>query len=489
MKEGFINNSLNKIKKGAVVGSLVVASVFSSTEKVSAEDNFSSSQKDNTETIKTNIESIKTDVVNFKDFNPAPGKKSIHIKDEKLKAYIIDNYSIQEIKYPSKVINESNSIKVDNPKEFKKEILEVAQGIGYSEENIKNLSIHDAILLSGNILSKKISYNYDMLDSNLDSIAISPEEKVLRAFRDGLSGIDSRNEEGKRVDNLACDKIFSEGKGICRNYAAVNKAVFEVIKSMNNNLKNVYMKWYSPSSLGESIALPHAWNQIINISGDNNNIKLEITYVDPTWLDTRKPTADGTGDKININDDEIYNAFDSHHFFAGCLSAHIEIAELYELLGSNEATFKDFISNDKKEINNSYFELAYNQRIKICKIALDSAKNLTSESINKSKTLFFKFKISLMEAIANANEDKVGISSFLGPMLYDIGYLSEHFTEEKLIEIKDILSQGEKVFGLSPDQNINMRFLDGENMKEEKLLFFSLGKKLDEIFDRENKRK
>lgn len=492
MKEGFSNNNLiNKIKKGAIIGSVAAASFFP-VEKVSARENPLDFKKNKIESIKTKIENTTVQTARFEDFNPVSEKKLVKIKDEKIKAYIMDNYSIDEIYQENYPKNESKILRVDNPQEFIKEILETAEELGYSKDKIKNLSIHDAIMLGGNILAQRVSYHYDMID--IDSTK-NVEEKVIDIFTNALEGTDTRNEEARRIDQLSVDKIFFEGKAICRNYATVNKAIFEVLKKINDNLKNTYMKWYSPGSLSEVLALPHAWNQIINLSEEEGKLKLLITYVDPTWLDTRKTTADASGNKTEISSEEIYNAFDANHFFEGCISAHVEIAKLYELLGNNRRTYifderfgsKKSLFN-KEEVVDSYLELAYNERIKICKVALDSAQNNSLEK--KKEALFNDFQISFLEALSNIQEQGIGHSTILGATIYDYGvydyrYENSRFTKDKLEEFKNLLLEGTKVFSEYSDREIVMKLIEGEELKEKKIPFFEVSKILDKFTCRE----
>ena len=497
MKEGFLHNKLNKIKNGVVIGSAVVSS-FLPMNGNSTEVSSINGDKNKTEISKENIQKTITETINFKDFNPTPNKKIIKIKDGKLKAYVMDNYSLAEISDDKLPKNESKWKGIKNFKGFKEEVLKVTQDLGYSEDEVKNLSIHDAVMLCGNILAKKLSYNYNMIDEKDDSLN-SPLNNLYNIFEEVSNNIDTRNEEAKRIDNLFCDQIFLEGNGICRNYAAVNKAIFEVLKTINSNLNNVYMKWYSSSSLGESIALPHAWNQVISVSGEDNNLKLLITYVDPTWLDTKITKANALGIQANINEEEIYNAFDSNHFFSGCLSAHIEIAKLYELLGSNQRLFnldkrfdsKDSGFNDNESIN-YYRELSYHQRINICKIALDSARNVSIENTKKRDALFDKFEVSILEAISNLQECPVGYSSLLGPTYFEYFDLEfcKRFTLNRFEEIKNILKEGENVFSQNLDQTIRMVSFDGEGekmeQKEQVIKFFSISDRLNKTFNKKN---
>lgn len=483
MKENFFNNTFNKAKKGIVVAAAVTATILP-VENINAQNNKDAVSKDKIEYFESKKEEITAETFNFKDFNPSPDKKFIKIEDPELKAYVMENYSITDFKNQGLGIkeNEAKKIKIKDPKEFKKEILDVAATLGFSEEKIENLSVNDAIMLCGNILAKKLSYNYEMIDPVSDSTE-NIETKIAKSILNSFNGVDTRNEEAKRVDSEYQDRIFSEGLGICRNYASVNVAIFEVLKKIDDDsLKNTYMKWYSPESLEESLMLPHSWNQVINISNKDNKLKLSITYVDPTWLDTRKKTSDASGVETQSSDKDMYNAFDENHFFSGCLSAHVEIAKLYELLGnysnrvSNEIGLKklDFCKDEKLKL---YQELAFLKRLEVCRIALDSAK-INKEDVSKSKQLFKKFQVSLLEAVSNMQGNPIGMSSIVGPTFYES--TDDKIDLKKLEEIKNILLQAKQVFSFGVDKHIKMRSYSNDGAETNyQIPFFSIIERLE----------
>jgi hypothetical protein len=497
MKENFPNNFVkktgNNVKKGLVYGAVAAASFFPMKSEAVTMDNSLNQDKNKKEVVKSKIEKMSTENMEFSEFNPIPGDKKIHIADKKLEAYVAGNCSLDEMRINNKYINESKWMGVKNFANFKKEILLVAEKMGYSEGDIKKLSIHDAIMLSGNILKEKLSYNHDMLDKDLTNEK-NIEKKALKELEFAFSGKDNRNEEAKRIDKKYCDEIFSEGLAICRNYAAVNKAVFDVLKSMNNDLKNVYMNWYSPNSLHEIVVLPHAWNQVINVSEKNDSLRLDITYVDPTWLDTRKTTVDASGERVMADNEKVYNAFNNAHFFNGCISAYTEMAKLYELLGSNNRRFTidNRYDNSKtpftdEKILSSYMEQAYTERIRICRIAIDSAKNIVVENYKK-EALFNEFRVSFLEAVSNINGSPVGYASNITPTYFDfVNNSNDRATVNRIKELVNILSEAEKVFYSTPGKDIKMESIDPQSddnnpMKVERAVsIFDLKEKINNL--------
>lgn len=481
MKENFFTKKLDQAKKGAVIATVSLATFLPIEKSQAQQENRDNLPGNKIENSIEKIKEIETKTVTFSDFNPTQDKKNIKIEDDRIKSYITKNILVNDLFIQDNNLNvkenESKTVKISDYKNFKKEILEVAKELGYSEKDIECLSAHDAIMLSGKILSKKMSYYEGMINESKDSTQ-SNYQKTMEEVLSAASGIDNRNDEAKRIDSEYQDKIFSEGLGICRNYAAVNMAVFEILKKIDDdNLKNTYMKWYSPSSLGESLALPHAWNQVIHLSAEDKNINLLITYVDPTWLDTRKTTIDASGKEITKNDEDLYNAFDSNHFFSGCLSAHVEIANLYEFLAK---------SNNNNNIDSDpYFDLAYRERIKICSIALDSVKT-EKENINRYEILFDKFEVSFMEAVSNVQKAPVGMSSVVGPTFYAFYSITDKSKEIKIKELKNILNEAKNIFNKSQTKTVEMIYIEGENTVTKNIPFFDMDEMLEKLISPKN---
>lgn len=309
--------------------------------------------------------------VPFKEFNPISSHNKLKIEDKILETYLLNDSSLDNLN-PFR-LESKNEIKIKDSGRFESEIVSVAKELGVSEEKLKKLSIHDTVFLSGKIVASKLEYNQDMISKDEEKIISNPQMFETYAMLRLFGAIeDLANEESKRIGNLSIDEIFHEGNGICRNYSRVNKGVFEVLKNMNKNIENTYIKPFSPQDLSHIFSFPHSWNMVSTILKD----EILITYVDPTWLDTRRMSVNNKGEKVNKDEKEIYNALDESHFYHNNILAEKYLAMLYERLGNNQRIYSDDpeIKSSSNIIHN-YNSKAFYQRMLVCEKALKLKKN------------------------------------------------------------------------------------------------------------------
>ncbi|MBI4237032.1 MAG: hypothetical protein HY696_01275 [Deltaproteobacteria bacterium] len=211
-------------------------------------------------------------------------------------------------------------------------ILETAAALGYPPESLRRLSIHDAVLLSGRLVAHRLAYEHGMIGEAekklFDSIDRSQPDWQMELLGKLMQSGDLRNDRAKAIDTMPPDQIFAEGQGICRNYAAVNTAVFAILRDLNPQLRNTYMTTFSPSA-DHSMALSHAWNMVSTLTATG----VDVTFVDPTWLDTRRRTADGSGAAGAGSEQMFYNALDDAHFGKAQWRVPHYLRDLFEMAG------------------------------------------------------------------------------------------------------------------------------------------------------------
>jgi len=402
---------------------------------------------------KKDVQNLEVRLTPFQNYSPKSQLKEIKINDEMLDTYIKDAYSLKELDLLIMNSHAVSNIEEDPLKtthigdynKFKSEIIKVSNELGYSEDKLSNLSIHDAIMLSGKIVAHKLDYYHEMISKEQEEIFSSFEDNPIALMAilmaNSFDGNDMRNEEAKRVDSATHDQIFLDGKAICRNYAGVNSAVFQVLKDMNPNLKNTYMRRYDPEGLGHLLALPHAWNQVSTINRDKNNLEILITYVDPTWLDTRNRTVADTGEKLQeVNEEDIYNGLDESHFGLDTLNAQVYVADLYETL-KDYTRCDEFVSIDFKtsaDILEYYGQKEFEQRIKIC----DKILNICKSNPEKYEKIDFYFLNSFQKSIENLVKLSVGIF-----LKYGIdGFVDYKKDTNKFDELKKLYERTSNLF-------------------------------------------
>jgi len=144
-------------------------------------------------------------------------------------------------------------------------------------ESLTDLTPKQAMELSNRIVVNLTKYNYDQRNAE-EANTVSDKSTVLELLEDGLIN------KGKNGS--------WSGNGVCRNFAAMVKVIFQAIKRNQttiNKLTNTYCffgagKEYAPKRDYENMSKPreieHAWNPFITIM---NNGAIDLTITDSTW--------------------------------------------------------------------------------------------------------------------------------------------------------------------------------------------------------------
>ena len=363
---------------------------------------------------------VNIEIIPFEKYSPKRENEKIELDDMLLMDYIekpimmneLDNY-VRLGKY-----NKIEPIVINDKGNFKREITRTASELGYN--NLEALSIQEAIFASGKIVAHKMEYSKEMIgEAEKLLFEGNPQEIFFKLLWLSVNSKDIRNKEARRIDELPVDALFSEGNGVCRNYARVNAAVFNVMKEINHNLINTYMREYSPESIGHTIVLPHGWNVVFTLNNNGEEVDILTSYVDPTWLDTRKKTKDNSGEISRESEIQLYNALDESHFGPNLLIANSNFAGIYENLGSETRFYYDKIS---KEGHIFYKNKGFEQRITNMHYILDNVNNESNYTIINFQNNFesavedlthsitaviLKFGINLKESLAFEPYDKI----------------------------------------------------------------------------------
>ena len=194
--------------------------------------------------------------------------------------------------------DEHNNPKIENPTRFEQEIWQEAHELGYTFDKFKNASVKEAIGASVEIVVSRLTY-FLVDDEDKEFI------KKHGAFR-------------------SLDYYFHWKSGDCDKYRDATIGVFNIIKKLNPDLKNVYL---SQSSLGGNNFRPHAWVAIVIPQNDC----LVLSHIDPTFYDN--------GNSLEATDFHIcfeYNIFIAYFYHA--LHGYKNYRHAYRFL--NEAFFK-----------------------------------------------------------------------------------------------------------------------------------------------------
>ncbi|MBI2345499.1 MAG: hypothetical protein HYV03_01120 [Deltaproteobacteria bacterium] len=272
----------------------------------------------------------------FEEYHPPSAPEALSFGDPFFEHYFTTNPSSletwDECCHAGAKGSLTDPIRIQNMDTFRLNVLATAKELGATKEQIARMSIHDAALLTGRITRHRLSYNHAMIgepEKAFDNAMRNDPNAIQKVIVMGLEGKSPETSpEAQRIDQLPHDAIFAGGLGICRNYAQVNAAVYRVLKEWNPNLRNTYMTSYSLEDPDSSLALPHAWNMVSALIPDGIN----ITFVDPTWFDTRSRTATGdpTKQDAHLSDEAAYNAYDPAHFRRGQHLAQGYVAQLFE---------------------------------------------------------------------------------------------------------------------------------------------------------------
>ncbi|MCK5613693.1 hypothetical protein KAR91_68145, partial [Candidatus Pacearchaeota archaeon] len=343
-------------------------------------------------------------LVTFQDYHPPTSTQKIEFEDPLFKAYFTEQYSVHMLSMEISgtdvsELKSKNVVKIKDYPKFKKMVVSTAKELGYSEEQLRTMSIHDALMLGGKITAHRLEYDEEMISEEEKRILKSKgaDGFMLYVLDVAFNKISHRNERAKQVDSSPADVIFENGSGICRNYAKVNAAVFTVLKDISPGLKNTYMRYYTPDALEHLLSLPHGWNMVATVTPTN----IQVTYVDSTWLDTRSRSELNESEKISkgVSDEQIYNALDGSHFGVGNLLAEDYMASLYKYAGRGMRLLERSPYHANETIIELYRKKIFEMRVELCEKVLNliAAKGRKSDK----KNCFYK---RLAQSFAKAVE-------------------------------------------------------------------------------------
>ena len=224
--------------------------------------------------------------VNFKDlesivYNVSKKKSTFKTYGRNIKYY---NFSeLPENSIPKEYVelpydlekcvnDELNRPDIADPSRFRREVLKEAEKLGYTEEMLKSLSVKEAILTAAKITGSKIDYH--LVDSDPEFLS-------------------------KYGSNISTDTYFYIGLGDCDKYRNITIGIFEIMKSINPNLKNVYL---ASEELGGYMDF-HAWVSIVIPCKES----LMLCHVDPTFRDNGGNFE--AGERHIMIENEAYKAY------------------------------------------------------------------------------------------------------------------------------------------------------------------------------------
>lgn len=158
----------------------------------------------------------------------------------------------EKIELPSSFNRDIWEPKIKDSDKLRRLFFETAKELGFSKERIEDLSPQEAILLSINFVAERLSFYY--VDSDKKFIA-------------------------NHGENLPIEEYLEIGQGDCDKYMHAVIVAFEIIKGLNPNLANVYVK----NNFYGNITQPHAWNTVLCVTLD----EITVSHIDPTFSEIR----------------------------------------------------------------------------------------------------------------------------------------------------------------------------------------------------------
>lgn len=154
-------------------------------------------------------------------------------------------------------------------------------------ELLSSLKAYEALNLSIQLAAKKIHYMNDIavlggnddvnFDGRPDGMSLEALKKLgpktMRKALDDPEGLRLELvKKSSKLDFIPLDELYKGGRGVCRHKCFVAQAVFQVLKSLNPGLANLYLA---------SIASPvdhHQWLQAAAVAPG----KITFAFYDPT---------------------------------------------------------------------------------------------------------------------------------------------------------------------------------------------------------------
>jgi hypothetical protein len=388
--------------------------------------------------------------VPFQDFHPEPcdikasldplyrqyitGKNDLEgIINSSNIAVNFQNFLFPRTSYPRNVEFKISDSVFFRTKKSEKNALEIAKDLGYGIEKVSELSIHDSILLSGLITSQKMNYLKEYTEERLNGLY-----------------------------QLSVDEVFDEGIGVCGQYAEVNMAVFNLLKTINPRLKSTAMKYkvgFTPRS-----EKSHAWNEITT-PVLNPKFTFLQTAVDSAQLENARST-----DSIRTKE-EMYNGLSPNLYYIDLYYLHDSAAALYEYLGSQSIS---------SPVRSEYLELGFTSRSKACKAIINILKETSKTNLDVAVAGRSAEYVSDFMRNANNYSYEQWLSQMQNPALYksfctklnqDFILLIEDMTRKSRANILN--GSGRLLISQDKTAELSLIYNSGKNIlnKDSKALF------------------
>jgi len=247
----------------------------------------------------------KIQLESFSKFNPPKAERFISLSNPMM-PYVLGGLDGSQREA-------EKSIQIKYYFAFEAGVYAVAQKLGYALEEVTMMGPKEALSLTGEIVAHQMNYfatNEDHHDSEerkkrsekvrnmLNQIQIHPDVKEeeqkqviegirllqevvkkqseIRELEIKISGLGSLSTYRAGFDNtLSPSELFLQQQPIvCRQYAAIARDVFFILKQRNPRLQNTYVAVYTHKN--------HAWNQAATIYQDQSNLHIDITFFDST---------------------------------------------------------------------------------------------------------------------------------------------------------------------------------------------------------------
>ena len=233
----------------------------------------------------------------FSVFNP-PNAENLISLDQALTKYVVEGLNVDEKGIASKRV-------IKDYFAFENKIYAVAGQLGYTEEKVKTLTPKEALELTARIVAHEMNYFATTQDFESRQTEEEQRKKLRSIFTKAktpsgiqlLEDIAKKQAEIKALEGtlntfagpltydvgfdstVAPSELFLEQQPVvCRQYAAIARDIFFVLKQRNPQLTNTYVAEYAHKS--------HVWNQATTLYQDQGKQWINITFFDSTWYDS-----------------------------------------------------------------------------------------------------------------------------------------------------------------------------------------------------------
>ncbi|MDP1693914.1 MAG: hypothetical protein Q8L34_00040 [Candidatus Woesearchaeota archaeon] len=233
----------------------------------------------------------------FSSFNP-PNAENLISLDQALTKYVVEGLDVDEKEIASKRV-------IKDYFAFENKIYAVAGQLGYTEEKVKTLTPKEALELTARIVAHEMNYFATSKDFESRQAEEEQRKKLQSIFTKAktpsgiqlLENIAKKQAEIKAMEEtlnlfagpitydvgfdstVAPSELFLQQQPVvCRQYAAIARDIFFVLKQRNPRLVNTYVSEYAHKS--------HVWNQATTLYQDQGKQGINITFFDSTWYDS-----------------------------------------------------------------------------------------------------------------------------------------------------------------------------------------------------------